>query len=176
MLYCLWWLTKHAQLIDNIFITTPSPGREAFPGDVFYAHARLLERACKLNEDYGAGSLTALPIVETQAGDLSGYIPTNIISITDGQIYMEKDLFFKGIRPAVNVGSSVSRVGSKAQPYALKLVTGNLRYELAQFREYSVFANLIMILMISLEEYSIVAIINWNLKTSPNAPMELINK
>jgi proton translocating ATP synthase F1 alpha subunit len=116
------------------------PGREAFPGDVFYAHSRLLERACKLNQNFGGGSLTALPIVETQAGDLSGYIPTNIISITDGQIFMEKDLFFKGIRPAVNVGSSVSRVGSKAQPYALKIVTGNIKYQLAQYREYSVFA------------------------------------
>lgn len=112
---------------------------------MFYAHSRLLERACKLNKNFGSGSLTALPIVETQAGDLSGYIPTNIISITDGQIFMEKDLFFKGIRPAVNVGSSVSRVGSKAQPFSLRLVTGNLRYQLAQYREYLVLHNLIMI-------------------------------
>jgi F-type H+-transporting ATPase subunit alpha len=134
-------LTKHAAAYRQLsLLLRRPPGREAFPGDVFYAHARLLERACKLNENYGSGSLTALPIVETQAGDLSGYIPTNIISITDGQIFMEKDLFFKGIRPAVNVGSSVSRVGSKAQPYPLKLVTGNLRYELAQYREYLVFA------------------------------------
>jgi proton translocating ATP synthase F1 alpha subunit len=134
-------LTKHAAAYRQLsLLLRRPPGREAFPGDVFYAHARLLERACKLNEQYGGGSLTALPIVETQAGDLSGYIPTNVISITDGQIFMEKDLFFKGIRPAVNVGSSVSRVGSKAQPWALKLVTGNLRYELAQYREYLVFA------------------------------------
>lgn len=116
------------------------PGREAFPGDIFYAHSRLLERACKLNDNFGGGSLTALPIIETQAGDLSGYIPTNVISITDGQIFLEKELFYKGIRPAVNVGSSVSRVGSKAQPYALKLISGSLRYQLAQFREYQVFA------------------------------------
>jgi proton translocating ATP synthase F1 alpha subunit len=134
-------LTKHAAAYRQLsLLLRRPPGREAFPGDVFYAHSRLLERACKLNPDFGAGSLTALPIVETQAGDLSGYIPTNIISITDGQIFMEKDLFFKGIRPAVNVGSSVSRVGSKAQPYALRLATGNLRYQLAQYREYSVFA------------------------------------
>jgi len=134
-------LTKHAAAYRQLsLLLRRPPGREAFPGDVFYAHSRLLERACKLNTNFGGGSLTALPIVETQAGDLSGYIPTNIISITDGQIFMEKDLFFKGIRPAVNVGSSVSRVGSKAQPYALRLVTGNLRYQLAQYREYSVFA------------------------------------
>jgi proton translocating ATP synthase F1 alpha subunit len=134
-------LTKHAAAYRQLsLLLRRPPGREAFPGDVFYAHARLLERACKLNQTFGEGSLTALPIVETQAGDLSGYIPTNVISITDGQIFMEKDLFFKGIRPAVNVGSSVSRVGSKAQPYPLKLVTGSLRYELAQYREYSVFA------------------------------------
>ena len=134
-------LSKHAAAYRQLsLLLRRPPGREAFPGDVFYAHSRLLERACKLNNDFGGGSLTALPIVETQAGDLSGYIPTNIISITDGQIFMEKDLFFKGIRPAVNVGSSVSRVGSKAQPYALRLVTGNLRYQLAQYREYSVFA------------------------------------
>jgi len=134
-------LTKHAAAYRQLsLLLRRPPGREAFPGDVFYAHSRLLERACKLNPDFGGGSLTALPIVETQAGDLSGYIPTNIISITDGQIFMEKDLFFKGIRPAVNVGSSVSRVGSKAQPFALRLVTGNLRYQLAQYREYLVFA------------------------------------
>lgn len=134
-------LTKHAAAYRQLsLLLRRPPGREAFPGDVFYAHSRLLERACKLNPNYGGGSLTALPIVETQAGDLSGYIPTNVISITDGQIFMEKDLFFKGIRPAVNVGSSVSRVGSKAQPYALRLVSGNLRYQLAQYREYAVFA------------------------------------
>jgi len=134
-------LTKHAAAYRQLsLLLRRPPGREAFPGDIFYAHARLLERACKLNSNYGSGSLTALPIIETQAGDLSGYIPTNVISITDGQIFVERDLFFKGIRPAVNVGSSVSRVGSKAQPYALKLVTGSLKYELAQFREYSVFS------------------------------------
>jgi F-type H+/Na+-transporting ATPase subunit alpha len=134
-------LTKHAAAYRQLsLLLRRPPGREAFPGDIFYAHSRLLERACKLNADFGLGSLTALPIVETQAGDLSGYIPTNVISITDGQIFMEKDLFFKGIRPAINVGSSVSRVGSKAQPYPMKLVSGSLRYELAQFREYSVFA------------------------------------
>jgi len=134
-------LTKHAASYRQLsLLLRRPPGREAFPGDVFYAHSRLLERACKLNAQYGGGSITALPIIETQAGDLSGYIPTNVISITDGQIFMEKDLFFKGIRPAVNVGNSVSRVGSKAQPYALKLVTGSLRYQLAQYREYLVFA------------------------------------
>jgi F-type H+-transporting ATPase subunit alpha len=134
-------LSKHAAAYRQLsLLLRRPPGREAFPGDVFYAHARLLERACKLNKDFGNGSLTALPIVETQAGDLSGYIPTNVISITDGQIFLERELFFKGQRPAVNVGNSVSRVGSKAQPYALKLVTGSLRYELAQYREYQVFA------------------------------------
>lgn len=122
------------------FTTTTTTRSEAFPGDIFYAHSRLLERACKLNSNFGGGSLTALPIVETQAGDLSGYIPTNVISITDGQLFMEKDLFFKGIRPAVNVGSSVSRVGSAAQPFALRLVTGSLKYQLAQYREFQIFA------------------------------------
>jgi proton translocating ATP synthase F1 alpha subunit len=168
-------LTKHAAAYRQLsLLLRRPPGREAFPGDVFYAHARLLERACKLNEDYGLGSLTALPIVETQAGDLSGYIPTNIISITDGQIFMEKDLFFKGIRPAVNVGSSVSRVGSKAQPYALKLVTGNLRYELAQFREYSVFSqfdnDIDDITRGILNRGNLLTEI---LKQAPNAPLEL---
>ena len=134
-------LTKHAVAYRQLsLLLRRPPGREAFPGDVFYAHSRLLERACNLNENFGGGSLTALPIIETQAGDLSGYIPTNVISITDGQIFLQKELFFKGIRPAVDVGNSVSRVGSKAQPYILKEVTGNLRFELAQYREYSVFA------------------------------------
>jgi proton translocating ATP synthase F1 alpha subunit len=134
-------LTKHAASYRQLsLLLRRPPGREAFPGDVFYSHSRLLERACKLNADFGLGSLTALPIIETQAGDLSGYIPTNVISITDGQIFMEKDLFFKGQRPAVNVGNSVSRVGSKAQPHPLKIVTGSLRYQLAQYREYLVFA------------------------------------
>ncbi len=116
------------------------PGREAYPGDVFYLHSRLLERAAKLNENYGNGSLTALPIIETQAGDVSAYIPTNVISITDGQIYLESDLFYSGIRPAVNVGLSVSRVGGAAQTKAMKKVAGKLRLELAQYREMAAFA------------------------------------
>ena len=116
------------------------PGREAYPGDVFYVHSRLLERAAKLNEDHGAGSLTALPIVETQANDVSAYIPTNVISITDGQIFLETDLFYQGIRPAVNVGISVSRVGSSAQVKAMKQVAGTLKGELAQYREMAAFA------------------------------------
>jgi F-type H+/Na+-transporting ATPase subunit alpha len=116
------------------------PGREAYPGDVFYLHSRLLERAAKLNEDHGAGSLTALPVVETQANDVSAYIPTNVISITDGQIFLETDLFYQGIRPAVNVGISVSRVGSSAQIKAMKQVAGSLKGELAQYREMAAFA------------------------------------
>jgi len=116
------------------------PGREAFPGDVFYLHSRLLERAAKLNEDNGAGSMTALPIVETQAGDISAFIPTNVISITDGQIFLETDLFFQGIRPAVNTGLSVSRVGSAAQTAAMKSVAGSMKLELAQYREMAAFA------------------------------------
>jgi len=116
------------------------PGREAYPGDVFYLHSRLLERAAKLDKDYGQGSLTALPIIETQAGDVSAYIPTNVISITDGQIYLESDLFYSGIRPAVNVGLSVSRVGGAAQTKAMKKVAGKLRLELAQYREMAAFA------------------------------------
>ncbi len=116
------------------------PGREAYPGDVFYLHSRLLERASKLNEAYGGGSLTALPIIETQAGDVSAYIPTNVISITDGQIYLETDLFYSGVRPAVNVGLSVSRVGGAAQVKAMKQVAGMLRLELAQYRELAAFA------------------------------------
>jgi F-type H+-transporting ATPase subunit alpha len=116
------------------------PGREAYPGDVFYLHSRLLERAAKLNPDYGGGSLTALPIIETQAGDVSAYIPTNVISITDGQIFLESDLFYKGIRPALNIGISVSRVGSSAQTKAMKKVAGKLKLSLAQFRELESFA------------------------------------
>ena len=108
-----------------------SPGREAYPGDVFYLHSRLLERACRLTEEYGGGSMTALPIIETQAGDVSAYIPTNVISITDGQIYLETDLFFSGQRPAVNVGLSVSRVGGAAQTRAIKRTAGTLRIDLA---------------------------------------------
>ncbi len=116
------------------------PGREAYPGDVFYLHSRLLERAAKMNDDMGAGSLTALPVIETQAGDVSAYIPTNVISITDGQIFLETELFFKGIRPAVNVGLSVSRVGSAAQVKAMKQVAGRIKLELAQYREMAAFA------------------------------------
>ncbi len=116
------------------------PGREAYPGDVFYLHSRLLERAAKLNSDNGSGSLTALPIIETQAGDVSAYIPTNVISITDGQIFLETDLFFQGVRPAINVGLSVSRVGSAAQTKAMKKVSGSIKLELAQYREMAAFA------------------------------------
>ncbi|MBI1236561.1 MAG: F0F1 ATP synthase subunit alpha, partial [Alphaproteobacteria bacterium] len=116
------------------------PGREAYPGDVFYLHSRLLERAAKMNDEMGAGSLTALPVIETQANDVSAYIPTNVISITDGQIVLETDLFFQGIRPAVNVGLSVSRVGSAAQTKAMKQVAGKMKGELAQYREMAAFA------------------------------------
>jgi F-type H+-transporting ATPase subunit alpha len=116
------------------------PGREAFPGDVFYLHSRLLERACKLSDPLGAGSLTALPVIETQAGDIAAYIPTNVISITDGQIFLEASLFYSGIRPAINVGISVSRVGGNAQTKAMKKVAGRLRLDLAQYRELEAFA------------------------------------
>ena len=116
------------------------PGREAYPGDVFYLHSRLLERAAKMNDDNGNGSLTALPIIETQAGDVSAYIPTNVISITDGQIFLETELFYQGIRPAINVGLSVSRVGSAAQTKAMKKVAGSIKLELAQYREMAAFA------------------------------------
>jgi len=116
------------------------PGREAFPGDVFYIHSRLLERAAKMGDDNGSGSLTSLPVIETQAGDVSAYIPTNVISITDGQIFLETELFFKGIRPAVNVGLSVSRVGSAAQIKAMKQVSGSIKLDLAQFREMEAFS------------------------------------
>jgi F-type H+-transporting ATPase subunit alpha len=116
------------------------PGREAYPGDVFYLHSRLLERAAKMNEEYGSGSLTALPVIETQANDVSAYIPTNVISITDGQIFLETDLFYQGIRPALNVGISVSRVGSAAQTKAMKKVAGRIKGELAQYREMAAFA------------------------------------
>ncbi|MBR2034372.1 MAG: F0F1 ATP synthase subunit alpha, partial [Alphaproteobacteria bacterium] len=116
------------------------PGREAYPGDVFYLHSRLLERAAKMNDEEGAGSLTALPVIETQAGDVSAYIPTNVISITDGQIFLETSLFYQGIRPAVNVGISVSRVGSAAQIKAMKQVAGTMKLDLAQYREMASFA------------------------------------
>ena len=134
-------LSKHAVAYREIsLLLRRPPGREAYPGDVFYLHSRLLERACRKNKDYGGGSITALPIIETQAGDVSAYIPTNVISITDGQIYLESDLFYQGIRPALNVGLSVSRVGSAAQMKAMKKVAGKLRLELAQFRELQSFA------------------------------------
>jgi len=116
------------------------PGREAYPGDVFYLHSRLLERAAKMNDEHGAGSLTALPVIETQAGDVSAYIPTNVISITDGQIFLETELFYRGVRPAINVGLSVSRVGSAAQIKAMKQVAGRIKLELAQYREMASFA------------------------------------
>jgi len=133
-------LSKHAQAYREIsLLLRRPPGREAYPGDIFYLHSRLLERAAKLNEELGAGSLTALPVVETQANDVSAYIPTNVISITDGQIYLESDLFFAGIRPAINVGISASRVGGKAQTKAMKKVAGNLRLDLAQYRELAAF-------------------------------------
>ena len=134
-------LSKHAAAYREIsLLLRRPPGREAFPGDVFYLHSRLLERAAKLNEELGSGSLTALPVIETQAGDISTYIPTNVISITDGQIYLETDLFYAGVRPAVNVGLSVSRVGGNAQIKAMKSVAGTLRLELAQYRELAAFA------------------------------------
>lgn len=134
-------LSKHAWAYREIsLLLRRPPGREAYPGDVFYLHSRLLERAAKLNDEHGGGSLTALPVIETQAGDVSAYIPTNVISITDGQIYLESDLFYKGIRPALNVGLSVSRVGSAAQTKAMKKVAGKLRLDLAQFRELEAFA------------------------------------
>ncbi len=134
-------LSKHAVAYREIsLLLRRPPGREAYPGDVFYLHSRLLERACRKNKDYGGGSITALPIIETQAGDVSAYIPTNVISITDGQIFLESDLFYKGIRPAVNVGLSVSRVGGNAQIKAMKKVAGTLKLDLAQFRELEAFA------------------------------------
>ncbi len=134
-------LSKHAAAYREIsLLLRRPPGREAYPGDVFYLHSRLLERAAKLNDELGGGSLTALPVIETQAGDVSAYIPTNVISITDGQIYLEGDLFFSGIRPAVNVGLSVSRVGGNAQIKAMKQVAGTLRLDLAQYREMAAFA------------------------------------
>jgi F-type H+-transporting ATPase subunit alpha len=134
-------LSKHAQAYRQLsLLVRRPPGREAYPGDVFYLHSRLLERAAKYNEKLGGGSLTALPIIETQAGDVSAYIPTNVISITDGQIYLESDLFFAGFRPAINVGISVSRVGGNAQTKAMKKVAGSLRLDLAQYRELAAFA------------------------------------
>ena len=134
-------LTKQAQAYRQLsLVLRRPPGREAYPGDVFYLHSRLLERASKLSDDQGGGSLTALPIIETQGGDVSAYIPTNVISITDGQIYLEPDLFYSGVRPAVNVGISVSRVGGNAQIKAMRKVAGRLRLDLAQYRELEAFA------------------------------------
>jgi F-type H+-transporting ATPase subunit alpha len=134
-------LSKHAQAYREIsLLLRRPPGREAFPGDVFFLHSRLLERAAKMNDKLGAGSLTALPVIETQAGDVSAYIPTNVISITDGQIYLEADLFNGGIRPAINVGISVSRVGGNAQIKAMRQVAGALRLDMAQYRELAAFA------------------------------------
>lgn len=134
-------LSKHAVAYREIsLLLRRPPGREAYPGDVFYLHSRLLERACRRNKEYGGGSITALPIVETQAGDVTAYIPTNVISITDGQIFLETDLFYKGIRPAVNVGLSVSRVGSNAQIKAMKKIAGTLKLDLAQYRELEAFS------------------------------------
>ncbi|MFA6048047.1 MAG: F0F1 ATP synthase subunit alpha [Parcubacteria group bacterium] len=134
-------LSRHAWSYRQIsLILRRPPGREAYPGDIFYLHSRLLERSAKLNKDFGGGSLTALPIIETQAGDVSAYIPTNVISITDGQIYLEADLFYKGVRPALNVGISVSRVGSDAQIKAMKKVAGKLKLDMAQYRELEAFA------------------------------------
>src|SRR6476469_118077 len=134
-------LSKHAQAYREIsLLLRRPPGREAYPGDVFYLHSRLLERAAKLNNELGGGSLTALPIIETQAGDLSAHIPTNVISITDGPIFLDTDLFHQGVRPAINVGNSVSRVGGSAQIKAMKKVAGTLRLDLAQYRELAAFA------------------------------------
>ncbi|MBM4079278.1 MAG: F0F1 ATP synthase subunit alpha, partial [Planctomycetes bacterium] len=134
-------LSKHAQAYRQLsLLLRRPPGREAFPGDVFYLHSRLLERAAKMSNELGGGSLTAIPIIETQAGDVSAYIPTNVISITDGQIYLDPDLFYAGVRPAINVGISVSRVGSSAQTKAMKQVAGRLRLDLAQYRELAAFA------------------------------------
>jgi F-type H+-transporting ATPase subunit alpha len=133
-------LSKHAVAYRQIsLLLKRPPGREAYPGDVFYLHSRLLERSAKLSKEYGGGSITALPVIETQAGDLSAYIPTNVISITDGQIFLEADLFYQGIKPAINVGLSVSRVGSSAQTKAMKKVAGKVKLELAQFRELEAF-------------------------------------
>jgi F-type H+-transporting ATPase subunit alpha len=134
-------LSKQAVAYRQVSLILKRPsGREAYPGDVFYLHSRLLERSARVNENYGGGSLTALPIIETQAGDVSAYIPTNVISITDGQIFLETDLFYQGIRPAISVGLSVSRVGSAAQTKAIKKVAGTTKLDLAQFRELAAFA------------------------------------
>ena len=134
-------LSKHAVAYRQVSLLLKRPsGREAYPGDVFYLHSRLLERSARVEKEYGGGSVTALPIIETQAGDVSAYIPTNVISITDGQIYLETDLFYQGVRPAISVGLSVSRVGSAAQIKAIKQVAGSIKLDLAQYRELAAFA------------------------------------
>merc|ERR1719230_2045790 len=133
-------LSKQAVAYRQMSLLRRPPGREAYPGEIFYVHSRLLERAAKMSDDEKGGSLTALPVVETQGGDVSAYIPTNVISITDGQIFLETELFYKGIRPAINVGLSVSRVGSAAQIKAMKQIAGTMKRELAQFREVAAFA------------------------------------
>src|SRR2546421_9020107 len=134
-------LSKHAVAYRQVSLVLKRPsGREAYPGDVFYLHSRLLERSARVTEKWGNGSLTALPVIETQAGDVSAYIPTNVISITDGQIFLDTDLFYSGVRPAVNVGISVSRVGGSAQIKAMRQVAGTLKLDLAQFREMAAFA------------------------------------
>jgi F-type H+-transporting ATPase subunit alpha len=134
-------LSKHAVAYRQVSLVLKRPsGREAYPGDVFYLHSRLLERSARMSDEFGGGSLTALPIIETQAGDVSAYIPTNVISITDGQIYLETDLFYQGVRPAISVGLSVSRVGSAAQIKAIKQVAGKVKLDLAQYRELAAFA------------------------------------
>src|SRR5213078_2030767 len=134
-------LSKHADAYRQMsLLLRRPPGREAYPGDVFYLHSRLLERAVKLSDERGGGSLTALPVVETQAGDVSAYIPTNVISITDGQIFLESELFYSGVRPAINVGISVSRVGGSAQTKPMRAVAGRLKLDLAQYRELEAFS------------------------------------
>ena len=147
-------LSKHAVAYRAIsLLLDRPPGREAYPGDVFYLHSRLLERSCRLSDELGGGSITALPIIETQAGDVSAYIPTNVISITDGQIFLESELFFSGVRPAVNVGLSVSRVGGAAQTKIMKKVAGNLRIDLAQYRELEVFTQLVQTLTMEQKQH-----------------------
>src|SRR5438876_4991441 len=171
-------LSKHAASYREIsLLLRRPPGREAYPGDVFYLHSRLLERAAKMSAERGGGSLTALPIIETQSGDVSAYIPTNVISITDGQIYLESDLFFAGIRPAINVGVSVSRVGSKAQSKAMKKVAGTLKLDMAAYWELQAFAQFASDLDKATQSQlgrgvRIVEV----LKQDKNAPMELADQ
>ena len=162
-------LSKHAVAYRQITLVLKRPsGREAYPGDVFYLHSRLLERAARVGEKYGNGSLTALPIIETQAGDVSAYIPTNVISITDGQIYLETDLFYQGVRPAISVGLSVSRVGSAAQIKAMKQVAGQLKGDLAQFRELAAFAQFGSDLDAKTRRRSTAVSASWRFSNSPS--------